>query len=82
MKESDLNKNELELYSFMPTDFSDVGQGTLLARVYHNCLRYCREIGWLVYKNGIWTASDVEAQGYSQELTDLQYKEAEKNMEK
>lgn len=78
MKESDLNKNELELYSFMPTDFSDVGQGTLLARVYHNCLRYCREIGWLVYKNGIWTASDVEAQGYSQELTDLQYKEAEK----
>ena len=67
------------LTSFMPTDYSDVGQGTALAQAYRHCLCYCDSIGWLVYKDGVWVASDVEAHGYSQQLTDLQLQEAMAN---
>ncbi len=69
-------ENDTPLKSFIPTDYSDVGQGALLARAYNHCLCYCEGIGWLVYENGIWTPSDIAAQGYSQKLTDLQLQEA------
>ena len=65
-----------KLDSYMPTDYSDVGQGTLLAQIYGHCLCYCDSIGWLTYKGGTWTHSDIEAQGYSQKLTELQLEEA------
>lgn len=68
--------NDSLLTSFIPTDYSDVGQGTLLANAYRHCLCYCDSIGWLTYIDGIWIQSDIAAQGYSQKLTNLQLQEA------
>ena len=68
--------NKHQPTSFKPTDYSDVGQGAVLARVYKDCLCYCEGIGWLTYKDGVWVPSDIAAQGYSQKLTDLQLQEA------
>ena len=61
---------------FEPDDYSDVGQGTMLARAFRHCLCYCDGIGWLTYKDGVWSASEIEAHGYSQKLTTLQLQEA------
>lgn len=69
-------ENDTPLESFIPTDYSDVGQGALLARAYGHCLCYCEGMGWLAYENGVWSQSDIAAQGYSQKLTDLQLQEA------
>ena len=68
--------DDSKLNSYIPTDYSDVGQGTLLADIYSHCLCYCDSIGWLTYKDGIWAHSDIDAQGYSQKLTEMQLKEA------
>lgn len=65
--------------TFIPDDYSDVGQGILLATAYHHCLCYCKGIGWLTYKDGIWIPSDIIAQGYSQQLTAFQLQEAAAN---
>jgi len=77
-KEDNLNiiENDSLPSTFEPADYSDVGQGQLLARAYKHCLCYCDGIGWLTYKDGIWVPSDIDAQGYSQKLTDLQLQEA------
>ena len=77
-KESDLNKveNDSLLNSFEPTDYTDVGQGHLLAEAYKHRLAFCEGMGWLTYKDGIWVQSDIDAQGYSQKLTILQLQEA------
>ena len=69
-------ENDTPLESFVPTDYSDVGQGALLARAYGHCLCYCEGMGWLTYESGIWEQSDTAAQGYSQKLTYLQLQEA------
>ena len=73
---SNTKKDNFTRCSYIPTDYSDVGQGTLLAETYAHCLCYCESIGWLTYEDGIWTHSDIEAQGYSQKLTELQLQEA------
>lgn len=80
-KESDLNKvaNDSLLSSFEPTDYTDVGQGHLFAAAYKHRLAYCDGMGWFSYKDGIWVQSDIDAHGYSQKLTDLQYQEAMAN---
>lgn len=62
--------------TFIPSDFSDVGQGTLLANAYRHCLCYCDSMGWMTYKNGIWEPSKTAARSYSQKLTTLQLQEA------
>ena len=64
------------LTTFEPDDYSDVGQGTMLARAFKHCLCYCDGIGWLTYKDGVWSESEIEARGYSQKLTMLQLQEA------
>ena len=69
-------ENDTLLDTFIPTDYTDVGQGALLARAYPHRLCYCEGIGWLSYKEGIWVPSDIDAQGYSQKLTALQLQEA------
>lgn len=69
-------ENDTLLDSFVPTDYSDVGQGTLLADAYRHRLCYCKGLGWLTYKDGVWLPSDIAAQGYSQRLTALQLQEA------
>lgn len=68
--------NDTLLESFVPTDRTDVGQGELLARAYSHRLCYCKGMGWLTYKEGIWTMSNTDAHGYSQKLTTLQLQEA------
>lgn len=68
--------NDTLLSSFEPSDYTDVGQGQLLARAYKHRLCYCDGMGWLTYKDGIWVQSDIDAHGYSQKLTDLQFQEA------
>ena len=70
-------ENDSLLNTFIPTDFTDVGQGALLYDAYHHRLRYCEGMGWIVYSDGIWTQSETAAQGYSQRLTYLQMQEAE-----
>lgn len=69
--------NDSKLTTFVPSDYSDVGQGALLSEVYGHCLRFCEGVGWIVYKNGRWILSDIEAHKYSQKLTDLQLQEAD-----
>ena len=68
--------NDSLLSSFEPTDYTDVGQGKLLADAYKHRLAYCEGMGWLTYKDGIWIQSDIDAHGQSQKLTDLQLQEA------
>lgn len=68
--------NDTLLNSFKPTDFTDVGQGKLLARAYKHRLCNCQGVGWLHYENGVWIQSDTAAHGYSQKLTGLQFQEA------
>lgn len=62
--------------SFIPTDFTDVGQGTVLYEAYHHKLRYCEGVGWIAYNGGVWEPSETAAHSYSQRLTDLQMQEA------
>ena len=69
-------ENDTALQTFKPEDYSDVGQARVLAAAYGHCLRDCEGIGWLIYQDGVWKASDTEAHGLSQKLTDLQLKEA------
>lgn len=68
--------NDTLLTSFKPTDYTDVGQGQLLARAYKHRLCHCQGVGWLFYENGVWTQSDLAAQEFSQKLTTLQFQEA------
>ena len=75
----DIIENDSLLNTFEPADYSDVGQGKLLACAYKHCLCYCDGIGWLIYRDGIWVQSDIEAHSYSQKLTDLQLQEAMSN---
>ena len=46
-------ENDSLLNTFIPTDFTDVGQGALLYDAYHHRLRYCEGMGWIVYSDGI-----------------------------
>ena len=60
-----------------PDDYSDIGQAKILAREYHDRLRYCELGTFLVYDNGCWHESDIQAQGFAQDLTDRQLEEAD-----
>lgn len=69
--------NDPLVTTFIPADYSDVGQGTLLADAYRHCLCYCENFkGWLRYQDGMWALSNPDARRYSQKLTALQLQEA------
>lgn len=72
--------NDTLLTTFIPADYSDVGQGTLLSDAYRNKLRCCEGIGWMIYEDGVWTQSESAARMCSQTLTDLQLQEAAEQM--
>lgn len=40
-----MHENDSLIESFIPTDFTDVGQGTVLYEAYHHKLRYCEGVG-------------------------------------
>lgn len=71
-----MHENDSLIESFIPTDFTDVGQGTVLYEAYHHKLRYCEGVGWIAYNGGVWEPSETAAHSYSQRLTDLQMQEA------
>ncbi|MBU0278729.1 phage/plasmid primase, P4 family [Gemella sp. zg-1178] len=70
---------ELQL---MPTDYSDVGQATVLAREYKHKLRYSPSTEYLVYNGRFWEESKPLAQAVAQELTERQLDEATIEIEK
>lgn len=62
--------------SVKPTDFTDVGQATVLARECRERLRYTPATGWLYFDGKVWIESETRAQSESQRLTDRQLEEA------
>ena len=44
-----MHENDSLIESFIPTDFTDVGQGTVLYDAYHHKLRYCEGVGWIAH---------------------------------
>lgn len=68
--------NDTPLSTFVPEDFSDVGQATVFSKAFGHCLCHCDEIGWLSYRDGKWTRSSNDAHSYAQKLTELQLEEA------
>lgn len=65
-----------------PTDFSDVGQATVLASEYKDILRYSPSTDYMVYNGSFWEESKPKSQGVSQDLTERQLEEAETEMKK
>ena len=75
-----------ELYNqdlqLKPSDYSDVGQATVLAREYEGKLRYSPSTDFLVYNGRFWEESKPKAQAVAQELTTRQLEEAETEIKK
>lgn len=65
-----------------PSDYSDVGQATVLAREYEGKLRYSPSTDFLVYNSRFWEESKPKAQAVVQELTTRQLEEAETEIKK
>ncbi|EAE9683747.1 DNA primase [Listeria monocytogenes] len=60
-----------------PTDYSDVGQATVLAREYECKLRYSPSTDYIVYNGSYWEESAPKSQAVAQDLTERQLEEAE-----
>lgn len=69
-----MSKNDRTTYE--PQDYTDVGQATLFAAIYKDCVRYTPATRFLVYNGAVWQESEIKAQGLSQELTEKQLQEA------
>lgn len=65
-----------------PSDYSDVGQATVLAIEYEGKLRYSPSTDFLVYNGRFWEESKPKAQAVAQELTTRQLEEAETEIKK
>ena len=65
-----------------PTDYSDVGQATVLSREYEDRLRYSPSTDFLVYNGQFWEESKPKAQAIAQELTSRQLDEADTEIKK
>ena len=65
-----------------PSDYSDVGQATVLAREYEGKLRYSPSTDFLVYNGRFWEESKPKSQAVVQELTTRQLEEAETEIKK
>lgn len=62
---------------YEPDDYTDVGQATVLARVYGNRLRYSLYTDYLVYNGVYWEEYRPAAQSMVHELTQKQLEEAQ-----
>lgn len=65
-----------------PSDYSDVGQATVLAKEYEGKLRYSPSTDFLVYNGRFWEESKPKSQAVAQELTTRQLEEAETEIKK
>lgn len=63
-----------------PTDYSDVGQATVLSAEYQEKLRYSPATDYLIYNGSYWEESKPKSLGIAQELTFRQLEEAEKQI--
>ena len=63
--------------SYKPTDFTDVGQATVLAKYFSSELRYSPATHFIRFKENYWEESDIGAQAVVHELTRRQLLEAE-----
>lgn len=68
--------------SLEPTDYSDLGQATVLAREYECKPHYSPSTGYLVYNGSYWEESKPKAQGVIHALTERQLEESETEIEK
>ena len=62
--------------SYVPMDYTDVGQATIFTKVYGERVKYTPATKFIVYNGQVWQESEIKAQGLSQELTDKQLEEA------
>lgn len=63
-----------------PSDYSDVGQATVLAEEYQRKLRYSPATDYLIYNGSFWEESKPKSLGVAQELTFRQLEEAEQQI--
>lgn len=68
----EFNEND----SYMPLDFTDVGQAEVLAKKFQCELRYSPATKYIRYRDHYWQESEPGAQAIAQELTRRQLKEA------
>lgn len=66
--------------SLKPDDYSDVGQAAVLAREYHDILRYSTATDYLYYNGSYWEESKPRAQALVQLLTSRQLYEVRTGM--
>lgn len=62
--------------TFLPLDYTDVGQAVVFRELYGEKVRYSEPTGYLVYDGIKWSEDPVKAQKLAQDLTDKQLKEA------
>ena len=67
---------------FKPTDYSDVGQASVMTKEYSGTLRYSPQTDYIVYNGSFWEESKPKAQAISQALTDKQLEEADAEMKR
>ncbi|MGX6992157.1 phage/plasmid primase, P4 family, partial [Pseudolactococcus reticulitermitis] len=67
---------------FKPTDFSDVGQATVLSHEYEGVLRYSSATDYIVYNGSYWEESGPKAQAVAQDLTERQLEESDVEIQK
>ncbi|MDE1547747.1 phage/plasmid primase, P4 family [Fundicoccus sp. Sow4_H7] len=63
-------------YQYKPTDYSDVGQASVLAEHFSHQLCYSPSTDFLVYNGSYWDESKSQAVGVVKELTNKQLEEA------
>lgn len=66
--------------SLEPSDYTDVGQATVLADVYGDKLKYSKATKWLVYNGMVWQEDEIKARKLAQDLTEQQLNEARKRV--
>lgn len=72
--------NKEPLKTFVPPDFSDVGQAIVFRDLYGDRVRYSKQTDYLVYGGIKWDEDPVKAQKLAQNLTDKQLKEAREKL--
>ena len=66
-----------EMTGLKPSDFTDVGQATVLADEYAAKLAYSEATDWLVYNGSFWEETKPGARAVAQDLTTRQLEQAQ-----
>lgn len=60
-------------------DLTDAGNAELFARLYHDRLRWCDALGWLIWTGKVWDADDHAAERLALDFSKAMLKEAAAN---